>query len=390
VALRETALADADIEHTVDAAADPGYSPHSEAVPVAGPTNFRKAWQQPATNRTVVGLFETPLAVSATIGADDRSGIAVHDNRTGAERWHFHTSSFGLDDSVAVDPLADRLLMIIGAAAVLLDLDSGTEVDRIALPEPSHGPTLGATHYQIIGSRPDVPTYADERPRVEITGNVVHIAVTARPGPTDVLSVDLLSGRVSTLATELPENCRFRTLQFNEYTIGYDFHTWLLRDGVGCGTPTLTRMYRGGRQIETPVAQSCDPPGCELPDAYATSEELVIHTGTRLLTFDVVGALQSSTPIEPDRRSVVLPNRETPTLLPAGVTPRGNAVFAKDGATLFQYQETSPGSGRVVRIDTATGRESAPSETVRCTDPALSISAAVLILSCRTGVIAFG
>lgn len=387
VTLRETAIANGDVEATVDASADP--APTQRRAAVSGPAEWRKLWQQPANLRTVVGTPVAPFAVSAS-AVDDGSGIAVHDNRTGAERWHFHTDGFGIDDNVAVSPLTDRVMMVIGRAAIVLDLDSGTEVDRITLPEPTTGPTLGSTDYQILGPEVNGPALANERPRIEITGSVVHLAVTGHPGSTDVLTVNLRTGEVSTLATEVPEYCRFRVLRPAEYVNGYDYETWLFRDGVGCGTPTLTKLFDGRRQTETPVAQDCDPAGCEVPNAYATSREVVVQTEAQLLTFDILGALRSSAPIAQDRGSVVLPDATAPTVLPAGVTPRANTVFAQSGATLFQYRASGRDSGRLVRIDTATGRESAASETVRCAEPKMSISVAVLILSCRSGVTAFG
>jgi hypothetical protein len=385
VALRETTIADADVEHTVDASADPASSPRRDAV--TGPSGWRKLWQQPANVRTVVGVPAAPFAVSAT-GGGDGPGIAVHDNRTGTERWRFHTESFGYDDTVAVSPSTDRVLLVIDRAAIVLDLDSGTEVDRIALPEPTAGPTLGSTDYKIIG--PTVPRFAEQRPRIEITGSVVHIAVTGHPGPSDVLTMNLRTGELTTFASEVPEYCRFRALRPAEYVNTYDYETWLLRDGIGCGTPTLTRMFDGRRQTGTPITQDCDPSGCELPYAYATSREIVVQTAARLLTLDLLGTLRASVPIEKDRRSVILPDATTPTVLPAGVTPRANTVFARDGATSFQYRPTGGDAGQLVRIDTATGRASEPSETVRCAEPTLSISATVLILSCRSGVLAFG
>jgi hypothetical protein len=387
VALRESTIMDSDVEHTVDASADPARSPRRQVA--IGPETLRTLWQQPAAQRTVVGARGAPLVVSATSG-DEGSGIAVHDNRTGEERWHFHYDGFGIDDNVAVSPSTDRVLMVNGRAAIVLDLDSGTEVDRIALPEPTAGPTLGSTDYQILGPVPNGPARAEERPRIEIAGSVVHIAVTGHPGPSDVLTVNLRIGGVSTLATGVPEYCRFRSLRAAEYVNDYDYDNWLLRDGIGCGTPTLTKLFDGRPQNETPVAEDCDPAGCELPDAYATSREVVVRTEARLLTFDLLGTLRSRVPIEKDRGSVILPDATTPTILPAGVRPRVNTVFTLDGGTSFQYRAAGTDSGQVVRVDTATGRESEPSETVRCTAPQLSISLTVLILSCRSGVFAFG
>ena len=66
-------------------------------------------------------------------------------------------------------------------------------------------------------------------------------------------------------------------------------------------------------------------------------------------------------------------------------------MFAQEGAVFFQYRATSPGSGQLVKVDTATGQEAPPSETVRCTEAVtLSIAADVLILSCGKEVTAFG
>jgi hypothetical protein len=182
-----------------------------------------------------------------------------------------------------------------------------------------------------------------------------------------------------------------RVLRPSEYVNDYDFEAWLLRDGFGCGAPALTGLFQGRVRAEFPVPQACAPQGCELPDAYATGWRIVVQTGAELLTFDALGAVQSRVPMDPNRRSVILPRSETPTLLPPDVLPRTNAVFARDGTTFFQYRATGPGSGRLVRVDTATGQESPPSETVRCAEPAtLSLAGDVLILSCGTGVTAFG
>lgn len=140
-----------------------------------------------------------------------------------------------------------------------------------------------------------------------------------------------------------------------------------------------------------PVPQACDPHGCELLDAYATDRQVVLQTSTESLTLDTLGAVRTRGPMDPNGRSVVLPDSATPAPLPPGAIPRTNTVFAQDGAVFFQYRATSPGSGQLVEIDTATGQETPPSETVRCADPVtLSIAADVLILSCGTQVMAFG
>jgi hypothetical protein len=119
--------------------------------------------------------------------------------------------------------------------------------------------------------------------------------------------VNLLSGRVSTLAAGVPEACHLRTAPFFDY-VHNDASGWLLRDGAGCGTPMLTGSFEGRVDTETPVSHGCAPEGCELVDAYATGQQVVVQTRTELLSFDFLGALRSRVPITPDRRSVVLPD----------------------------------------------------------------------------------
>jgi hypothetical protein len=170
---------------------------------------------------------------------------------------------------------------------------------------------------------------------------------------------------------------------------------WLLRDGVGCGTPILTRMFDGRVQTEIPISQGCAPEGCELPDAYATPAQVVLQTKTELLELDLVGKARSRVPLPADRRSVVRSDNESaplvPTLLPRGVVPRVNALLPWDGAAYFQYRAAGGGSGVLVRADSTTGRETARGETVGCAKPdGMSLADNVLIVSCGSEVMAFG
>jgi hypothetical protein len=389
VSLREHAIEAGAVEHTVDSSAAAEGRPRADTV--TGPRRWRMLWRRPAAYyRTVVATPSAPLVVSAS-GSGEERGVAVHDARTGAERWHFRTRFFDGDDAVAVSPSIGRLLVIVGSTAIVLDLDTGTELDRFPLPPPTAGPTLGETRYRIIGPQRHDPSTFQNQPQVEAAGIVVHLAVIGLPGPSDVLTVSLRDGRVATLAKGLPENCRFRVFRQAEYVDDYDYVTWLLRDGAGCGTPTLTSMWAGRVQTETPVAEGCVPQGCELPEAYAARGRLVIQTGTTLLTFDARGTVRSRLAIEPDGRSVILPDDVAPTPLPPGVLPRTNAVFAREGATIFYYRATSDESGRLVGMDTATGREISHSDPMDCAKPAsMSLAADVLIVTCGSAVLAFG
>lgn len=68
-------------------------------------------------------------------------------------------------------------------------------------------------------------------------------------------------------------------------------------------------------------------------------------------------------------------------------SPRGPPALLRSVATMLADQSRSR---QLVRVDTATGQEALPSETVRCAEPVtLSIAADVLILSCGKEVTAF-
>lgn len=384
VSLRENAIAAGEVEHTLDPTEVPG-----QGGTGTGPARLRTLWQAPLAGQTVVAVPATQLVVAAN-GRGDQSGVTVYDARTGKQRWHFRTHFFNIGDSVAVSPWNHRMLVVTYSVAMLFDLDSGTELARVALPEPSAGPTLGSTHYRIIGPQPE-EAFTPTRPQVELTGTVAHLAVTGHPGPTDVLAVNLLDGHVSTTAAGLPEHCRFREIRQSEYIGEYDEATWLLRDGIGCGTPRLTGMFRGRVQTDVPVTRGCAQGGCALVTAYGALSDVVIQTDTELLTFDFRGTLRAHTPITPDRRSVVLVDHPTPTLLPAGVTPRTNAVFARAGALLVHYRTTGAKSGELVMTDAATGRVLATSEGQDCAKPdGISVGMQVVLLSCGSRVLAFG
>lgn len=384
-ALRTDAIAESTVDHTVAAADAPNVT---RADTVTSPANWRKLWQKPAA-QTVVGTFPRPLVVTADVDAGDQSGITVYDSRTGAERWHWHSRLF-YDGSVAVSPYGD-ILVVVGSSAIELDLNSGAERRRPTLPAPSQ-PTLGQVRYRVVGPHLHDLSNDNDLPLIEMVDTFAPVVVRGGHGQTDLLAVSLDDRTVTTLAAGLPQLCRFRSVLPDEYTNTVNGSTnWLLRDGIGCGAPMLTTLFDGVPQSWTPAAPACDLHGCELVDAYATPDHVVVQTATELLTYDRYGLPQAHTPLDPNRRSVILPKTPTPTLLPPGAIPRKNTVVARDGASYVRFRATGDNSGQLVTVDTATGTESPPSETLPCAEPTdMTIAADTLILQCGSTMMAFG
>ncbi len=386
--LRTDAIAGSTLDHTVNTSTDPEL--RTKVDTVTAPAGWRKLWQQPVgDNRTVVSTLTKPLVVAADINAGDQSGITVYDSRTGAERWHWRTRLF-YDGYAAVSP-AGRILVVVKSSAILLDLYSGAELKRFALPQPVLQTGGRLVRYIVAGPQPRDVFDENTPPLMEITDTVVPVLVRGVMGQIDVLAVSLTDGTVTTPAAALPQQCRIRAIRSDEYTNASSGTTWLLRDGSGCGAPTLTRLMQGVPQSQTPAAPGCEPQGCNLVDAYATPEHVVVQTATELLTFDPFGTLQSRTPAPSDRRSVLPPKAGAPVLLPPDAMPRKNTVFARDGATYITYRATGPTSGQLVAVDTTTGTENPPSETLPCAQPAgMSIAAGNVILQCGSTMTAFG
>ncbi|MEV4315060.1 hypothetical protein [Actinocrispum sp. NPDC049592] len=387
--LRTDAIAGSTVDHTVNTTTDPTLS--TKADTVSAPAGWRKLWQQPVgDNRTLVSTPTKPVLVAADLNVGDQSGITVYDSRTGVERWHWRSRLFY--DSYAAVSSAGRVLIVVKSSAILLDLYSGAELKRFALQQPVLQPGSPQVHYVVAGPQPHDLFDENSPPLIELTGTVAPILVRGLLGQIDVLAVSLTNGTVTTVAAGLPRLCRVRAIRNDEYTNLSSSTTWLLRDGSGCGAPTLTRLMDGIPQSQTPAAPvGCEPQGCDLADAYATPEHVVVQTATELLTFDPFGTLQSHTPAPADRRSVLPPKAATPTLLPPDAMPRKNTVFARDGATYITYRATGPTSGHLIAVDTTTGTENPPSETLPCAQPAaMSMAAGEVILECGSTVTAFG
>lgn len=402
---RAEAVSATGIDHTVDPAADTkavgreGFWP-----PPAGPASWSKAWTfgPDAAGVTTVAVPGTELAVSLVvreqIGDDRRSGVIVHDIRTGAPRWHFFADT-SAPSGVAVSPSTERLLLVRHSTAVLFDLDGGAEIARFALPGPSIPAVIEGHDYRIVGSGPDFIDPLVRNPKIEIVGDTTFLASVSPTGATDVFTVAMRTGGMRTglvtpVASGVPAQCRFRALR----AVHGSNVAWLVRDGVGCGPATITGFlsWTPTGEIQVPFATRCDV-GCEVLDVFATAREIVVQTDTELLTFAMQGlhGPRTRTAIDPGSRAVAEPGEPADGFIdtirvPADSDPRTNTVVAGD--VWYQFRATGPAAGHVVRVNPATGDTSPPSEELPCGKPVLSVAAGVLIASCggeSPGAVAF-
>jgi hypothetical protein len=399
---RAEAVSATGIDHTVDPAADTkAVGPMGTWPPPAGPASWSKAWNlsPDAAGVTTIGVPGMDLAVSLVTrernGEGSRSGVIVHDLRTGAQRWHFFLDT-SAPSGVAVSPSTGRLLLVLWSTAVLFDLDGGAEIRRFALPKPSIPGVIDGFDYRVLTGDPDPIDPLDRDPQVEIVGDTTFLASVSATGTTDVSTVAMRTGLVTPVVSGVPSSCRFRALR----AIHGPNVAWVVRDGVGCGPATITGFlsWVPTGVVQVPFAGGCDV-GCEVLDVFATEREIVVQTDTELLTFvmQAVHGPRSRTPIDPDSRAVAEPGEPADGYIdtvrvPSASDPRTNTVVAGD--VWYQFRQNGKATGQVFRVNPATGETGPPSEDLPCGRPTkISAAGGVLIVSCggeRPSTVAFG
>jgi len=372
---RVAAVRAADVDHSGYGPADPGRSPVA-AEEATGPTGWAPAWQDDtdAYASTTLAVPGSDLAITfhygEPAGDDRRSGVVARDVRTGEPRWHFRTGLWSAVFGVAVSPSTGQVLVGIADVAVVLDLDSGTELRRIALPASALEQDV-----HLLGAEPNRRSSTDGPPpaRIELVGNAVAMAATRWSGPTGLITVNLLDGRVSVLAAAEPRDCRFRAVY---PPVGAPAGLgWVIRDGVGCRRPRVTELAGGLPRAdhEPPLTDGSCELGCELVDVFAVRGVLVVHTGTELLAIED-GRLVLRLPATADERGVAVPGASTPAVVPA---PRPASVAVANG----WYRVLD---GRVRLVDPATGAAiGEPSPELPCATPtSVSATAGTVVVAC--------